>query len=72
MTDAYVIHFVKGFAPGHTPVCGAESSMGSLLPRLVTCAACQQLLPAPAPAAGTKTSLRRRLWLGNDTPGSGR
>lgn len=37
---ASVIHWVKGLAPGHTPICGAEDGMGSILPQLVTCPAC--------------------------------
>jgi hypothetical protein len=41
---AYVIHWVKGLAPGHTPLCGAEDGMGSILPQLVTCSACKKLL----------------------------
>jgi hypothetical protein len=44
MSEPYLIHFVRGLAPGHTPICGAESSMGSILPRLVTCPACKTLL----------------------------
>ena len=51
MTAPYVIHFVKGLAPGHTPICGAEDGMGSLLPQLVTCPACKALLEC-APGSG--------------------
>lgn len=47
MTAVYVIHFVRGLAPGHTPICGAEDGMGSLLPQLVTCSACTMLLERP-------------------------
>lgn len=50
MNAPYVIHFVKGLAPGHTPICGAQDGMGSILPRLVTCPACLQILTTRPPS----------------------
>jgi hypothetical protein len=60
MSEATVIHFVRGLAPGHTPLCGAESSMGSFLPRLVTCPACKTRLENPLKATVRATPQSRR------------
>ena len=49
MSASLVIHFVRGLAPGHTPICGADG-MGSLLPQLVTCLACKSLMEPSSPA----------------------